>query len=316
MAKPDPISSPFQQEASSVSTSPQRLQELFEADPSLGVVIASNPSASIQMLDQLASQYPAEVLANPLVQLGSLEVGRVFGAFSLKSLVCLSLVDDSQIDTQLVNETRCRLNDTLDQLCSQEFVGLSCIWLWQRTFTLQPDDCAGLIGHDLELSLESRAFVDGDTADICSAIPQLACEDPDLAQGQRARLATFLRAIDNGSLNSYLDSQIDFDGDREHKGASDILLTILGAAGRYSTEGSLLIQDDEPILAFHALTNEFESISYEDGVVRLAIGEHEEVEREYHLSLGELQQLRALAEQRGHVPDDWHERLARLLIPD
>jgi hypothetical protein len=307
-------SSELLREASLLTSSSDRLNELYKLAPSLGSVIASNPSASIQLLDQLASQCPAEVLANPILQLRSLEASRVYGAFSLRSLVCLSLVCDSQTDTQLLDETKRRMHEALDQLHRQEWVGLSCIWFYQCTFTLQPDDCDGLIDHDLELSLEHRAFVDGDMGDICSAIPQLACDDPDLVQSQRAQVADFLKAIDNGTLNSYVDSQVDPDGDREHKGHSITLLTILGAAGRFSTEGSLLVKEGEPILEFHALINEFDSIGYKDGVVWVAVGEHEESDREYQLSLGELQLLRALAEQSRHVPDGWHKRLALLLV--
>jgi hypothetical protein len=186
--------------------------------------------------------------------------------------------------------------------------------LWQRVFTLRPQDCDGLIDQELELFLEHRAFVDANMGDICSAIPKLACDDPDLVSCQRDDLASFLKAIDNGNLNSYVDSRVDPDGDRDHKGASDTLLTILGDMGRYSTGGALLIRDDETTLEFHALTNEFDSISCKDGVVWVAVGEHEEVDRDYRLYLGELQQLHALAEHSAHIPNDWHRSLASLLI--
>ena len=54
MSQPSSFGSTLLEEASSVDTSPQRLHELLEADPSLGPVIASNPSASIQLLDRAA----------------------------------------------------------------------------------------------------------------------------------------------------------------------------------------------------------------------------------------------------------------------
>lgn len=62
-----------------------------------------------------------------------------------------------------------------------------------------------------------------------------------------------------------------------------------------------------------ALMNEFDSISCQDGVVWVAVGEHEEVEREYHLAFGELEQLHALVDKSDHIPDDWYNRLALLL---
>lgn len=269
---------------------------------------------SPELLDQLASQFPAEVLANPALQLLPVETERGYGAFSLRSLVCLSLSSELKQETQLLEETKRRMHEALDQLRSQELVGLSCVWLWQRAFTLRRQDCDGLIDQELDFSLEYRAFVDGDMGDICSAIPRLTCDDPDLVQSQMAEVASFLRAIDHGSLNAYVDSRVDHDGDREHNGDSETLLTILSDQGRYSTECLILFKDDEPILKFDALTNEFDSISYKDGVVWVAVGEHEEVERDYYLSLGELQQLHALAEHSGHIPEDWHHSLASLLI--
>ncbi len=170
-----------------------------------------------------------------------------------------------------------------------------------------------MIDCQLELSLEYREFIDGYTGDISSAIPQLACEEQDLMDNQRARLVAFLKSVDNGSLNSYIDSTIDPDGDREHKGGDDLLLTIHDTSGVYSADGSLLCKDGESILQVYALTNEFDSIIYKDGVVWVAVGEHEEVEREYHLALGELEQLHALASQSSHIPDDWHSLLALLV---
>lgn len=314
MTQPHPSHSSLLQEASSVDTSAERLEELYRVDPSLGSVIALNPSASIQLLDQLALHCPAEVLANPLIQLRALEAGGAYGGFSLRSLACLCLAWDSKREAQLLDETKRRMQKALDQLRRQEWVGLSCIWLFQRIFKLQPCDCDGLIDHELDLFLEYRAFVDGDTGDIRSAIPQLACDDPGLVDNQRAQLAAFLRAIDTETLNAYIDSQIDPDGDREHKGDGEASLHILGAAGDYSADGFLLFKHNESILEFKALTNEFDLISCNGGVAWIAVGEHEEVEREYHLSLGELQQLRALAEQSVHVPDDWHGRLSLLLV--
>lgn len=297
-------------EASLPTSSSYRLKELYKLAPSIGSVIASNQSTSIQLLDQLALQYPVEVLANPLVQV----LGSVYREFSLRSLVCLSLSSELKQESQLLDQTRLRMHEALDQLRSTECVGLSCVWLWQHTFTLQPDDCDGLIDQELELSLEHRAFVDGDMGDICSAIPQLGCDDSNLAPSQGADVAAFLKAIDNRTLNAYVDSLVDPDGDREHKVDGETLLTILGAKGCYSAEGSLLIKEGKSILEFHALTNEFDSISYKDGFVWVAVGEHDELDRDYHLSLGELEQLRALAEQGACVPGDWHNRLASLLV--
>ena len=53
------------EEAGSATTSAARLQALIKKEPTLGGIIASNPSASWKLLDQLALEYPAEVLAIP-----------------------------------------------------------------------------------------------------------------------------------------------------------------------------------------------------------------------------------------------------------
>lgn len=298
------------EEASSVKTSPQRLQHLLQADPSLGAVIATNPSASIQLLDQLALHYPVEVLANPFAALRAVEAAGAYTGFSLRSLVCLCVACEATMDNSLLNELKRRMTEAFDRLRRQESITLSCVWLFQRTFILQPSDCNGLIDEKLELSLECRAFVDGEAGDISNAIPPLACDGTGLADDQRARLASFLKAIDSGKLNPFIDSQIDSDGDREHKGDSRTSLAMHNTPSNYSIDGSLLCKDNEPILEFHALIHEFDSISYKDGAVWVAVGEHEEVDRDYYLSLGELEQLHALVDQSGHIPDDWHSRLA------
>ena len=233
--------------------------------------------------------------------------------FSLRSLVCLCLTCDCIRDNGPLNELKRRMGEAFDQLRRRESVNLSCVWLFQRTFLLQPGDCDNLIDHQLELSFEYRAFVDGDTGDISSAIPRLACDNLDLAGDEIAHLASFLKAIDSGDLNHFIDSQIDPDGDREHKGDTRAFLTIQSAPGDYSTNGSLLYKNNKPILHFYAMIHELDSIRYNDGAIWVAVGEHEEVDREYRLSLGELEQLHAMASQSGHIPDDWHSRLALLL---
>lgn len=78
MTTPDAASSDLLQEASSVNTSAKALQEMFRDYPSLGPLIASNPSATIHLLNQLALECPMEVLANPVLQLRDLETGGAF----------------------------------------------------------------------------------------------------------------------------------------------------------------------------------------------------------------------------------------------
>ena len=79
---PDPTSSEPLQEALSVDTSPERLQELFQVDPTLGPVIASNPSTSLQLLDQLALHFPVEVLATNQLSTRIYPCGLLFASVS------------------------------------------------------------------------------------------------------------------------------------------------------------------------------------------------------------------------------------------
>jgi len=143
----------------------------------MGSVIACNPSASGRLLDELALQFPADVLSNPVLQLRALETGGAYGEFSLRSLVCLCLACNPKRDADLLEETRRRVRAGLDELRGKEWIRLTCVWLYQRTFTLGPDDCDGLIDQPLELTLELRAYVDGDASDLSSAIPSLAETD-------------------------------------------------------------------------------------------------------------------------------------------
>ena len=138
MPQPKPSRSTLLEEVGSVDTTPQRLEEIWRAEPSFGPVIASNPSASIQLLDQLALHYPVEVRANPLIALRAMEVGGAYRGFSLRSLVCLCLACESMRDRGLLNELKRRMAEAFDGLRKQEFVTLSCVWLYRRTFILQP----------------------------------------------------------------------------------------------------------------------------------------------------------------------------------
>ena len=120
MTQHKPSHLPFLREASSVDTSAHRLQELCQADPSLGSVIATNPSASIQLLDQLALQHPAEVLANPLLPLRVLEEGGAYRPFSLPALASLCMAWTPGRDAELLQETKTRMASGLDDLANQE----------------------------------------------------------------------------------------------------------------------------------------------------------------------------------------------------
>lgn len=124
-------------------------------------MIACNPSASSRLLDKLAIQFPADVFSNPVLQLLALETGGAYGEFSLHSLVCLCLACNPKRDADLLQETRRRLRAGLDELRGKEWIRLTCVWLYQRTFILGPEDCDGLIDQPIELTLELRAYVDG-----------------------------------------------------------------------------------------------------------------------------------------------------------
>ena len=315
MTTPDPTSSEPLQEALSVDTSPERLQELYRAHSALRSVMASNPSAPIKLLDELALQCPTEVLANPVLQLRAFETCGPYGEFSLQSLVCLCLVCDPKRDPDLLQEIRWRIRACLDELRGKEWISLTCVWLYQRTFTLRPDDCDGLIDQQLELKVEMRAYVDGHTNDISSAIPSLVKTDPSPVYLRRSQLSKLLETIATGELDQYIDSCIDPDGDRVHKGDSRTLLKATNLPKGYAIEGSSLYKDDAHILAFVAVIHESDSIHCVNGVISVAVGEHEEIDRVYDLPLGDLKQFKLFAANGMELPFDWPARLSALLIP-
>jgi hypothetical protein len=323
MTTSDPTSSQLLQEARSVDTCAERLQELNRSDPGLGPQIASNPSAPIELLDQLALQCPTEVLANPVLQFRDLETGGgAYGKFSLRSLVCLCLVCDPKRDAHLLAEMRRRIRTGLDELRGKEWIRLTCVWLYKRTFTLGPDDCDGLIDQPLELTLELRAYVDGYASDLSSAIPSLAETDTTPDHLRRSQLAKFLESIATGDLGQFIDSCIDPDGEREHKGSTDILLRATNLPDHYSIKGNTLCkavgepeEHDAPLLAFDAEILEFDFVHCQNGVVSVAVGEPEEIDREYDLPLGDLKPFELFVPHVVGLPLDWPARLSALLIP-
>jgi len=314
MTQPHTSHSSVLQEARSVDTSTERLQELYQADPALGPVIASNPSAPIGLLDQLAFQCPSKVLANPLLSLLGLEKGRVYSEFSLPALVSLCMACDPKRNDDLPKEVKRRIVTELAKIEEREWVTLTCIWTYKHSFTLNPEDCNKLIDKPLVLTLEDRLFVDGDI-NITEAIPVLNNDDSTSTELQRSKLAEFLNSIANGNLSQYIESRVDDQGEREHKGSFDSLLKADSLPAEYRLDGNTLFKEGKAALSITSLWNEFDVFKVENDLLMVGVGEHEETDRVYEMNLGELGSLARLVLDDADVQHDWPSRLAALLIP-
>ena len=313
MTQLHPSHSSLLQEASSVDTSAERLQELFRVDSSLGPVIALNPSASIQLLDQLALHYPAEVLANSLLLIRTLEAGGAYRDFSLGALISLSLACDLPPDASLLAETWRRIKAGLEELQGQEYASLECDWLYSRNFTLLPEDCGGVIEKPLEFALEVRANMYANGAVSIYGIPCLDNVDSGTSKSQRSLLAEFFRAVATGEIRDYINED---DLTREDGGSADVDLKVAELPAGLSLDGMYLCRDDEYILeVYYDFSGGDSPIVCDNGIVTVPVEFWDEVNHRYQIAIGELSDVVGLESKCPVLSSDWHERLAVLLIP-
>jgi hypothetical protein len=312
MTTSDPTSSQLLQEARSVDTCAERLQELNRVDPALGPQIASNPSAPIELLDQLALQCPTEVLANPVLQFRDLETGGgAYEKFSLRSLVCLCLVCDPKRDAHLLAETRRRICAGLDELRRQEEASLTSIWQHQRTFTLRPKDCGNLIDCNIDFKVRSEAFVEGRGAISIYGIPEVDAPVSGSDASQRTMMAQFLGALASNRFQDFIDdSQITLD----HSGDVDFILSAIDLPRGYEFDGSQLSKDEVPLFEF-SYECSGDGIIFENKYLIVGIGGIEEADQKIEVPMGELNELLGFEPTpSGKRPADWTRRLAKLLF--
>ena len=303
----------FLREASSVDTSANRLQELYQTDPSLGSVIASNPSASIRLLDQLALQHPAEVLANPLLPLRPLEDGGAYRPFSLPALVSLCMAWTPGRDAELLQETKTRMAFGLDELANQEEASLSCEWVYWRSFKLDPEDCDCLIKHTLRLTMEVRSGMEARGAVSVDGIPNLSGCDPEFSDCSRGDLTAFLQALSSGNLHEYIN---DNELIRADGSCRDVRLDGEKLPDGFFISETALCKEGEEVLDFdYNLNGESLPVQFADGVVTVPLEFIDEENHDYQIAMGELVGLKSTALKTDCLPSDWPSRLAALLIP-
>ena len=93
----------FRPEAESADTSPQRLRDIAAGvthEPTLRA-IARNPNTPAEVLWQLASRFPREVLGNPvlpLLHLENFDVGSTIPAFAAQHLLCVDELPSWMLD--------------------------------------------------------------------------------------------------------------------------------------------------------------------------------------------------------------------------
>ena len=313
MTQHKPSHLPFLREASSVDTSAHRLQELCQADPSLGSVIATNPSASIQLLDQLALQHPAEVLANPLLPLQVLEDDGAYSEFSLPALVSLCMAWTPGRDAELPQENKTRIAAGLEELANQEEASLSCEWVYWRSFKLDPEDCDCLINHSLRLTMEARSGMESRGPASVDGIPNLSACDPEFSDASRGDLTAFLQALSSGNLHEYINDNELSPDDGYYR---DVRLDGEKLPVSLSISGTALYEEGEGALDFDCnLNSESYPIEFADGLVTVPLEFIDEENRDHQIAMGELVALKSTAQKRDCLPSDWPSRLAALLIP-
>lgn len=300
------------EEASSVKTSPQRLQQLLQDDPSLGAVIASNPSASFQSLDQLALHFPAEVLTNPLLPLRSLEAKGAYGDFSLPALICLCLVSDTRRDNILLEETKIRIQAALDRLQGQEIL-LECDWLYSRDFTLLPEDCDGIINGPLDFTIEVRANMYAKGEVIMRDVPYLEELGLDISRSQIDLFSDFMRAVAAGEIRDYINEEY---LTREDGGGADVELKVAELPVGLSVDGRYICSDDDGCIleVYYNFDGGDTPPVYEDGMLTVPVDFEDEVNHRYQFAMGELGDLVDLKSKCTALPSNWHQQLAKLLL--
>ena len=87
-----------EKEASLETTSPERLRELAEQNVKLARIVASNPNTPRETLLELGTEFPEELLKNPVFDLLLLENPNLLAQMpesTLKSLVKLEIMPNS-----------------------------------------------------------------------------------------------------------------------------------------------------------------------------------------------------------------------------
>ena len=320
MSSTDPARSKLQEEARSVVTSAERLRDLLRQDSSLGPIIASNPSASPALLNELALKHPAEVLANPMISLRGRDSGGVYGEFSLPALVSLCLVCRPDQHADLLEESRQRLLAGMAELRDEVEGSLNLVWLYQQSFTLCPEDCDNLINQPLDFTLEVRHQMYADGPFPITGIPESCDAHSPSRASERTQIADFLNAVRGNSLLQYIDAS---EISREDGGSEDVTIEAEYLPANLRVEGSTLYKDNDLLLQFVPTYNGADSaIEFEDGTLTVTVEFIEELDLQYKIALSELSDLGKLnglagleLKPDGLTPCDWPTRLAALLIP-
>jgi hypothetical protein len=232
----------------------------------------------------------------------------------LGALVSLSLACDVPPDTSLFGETRRRIKASLEELQGQEYATLECDWLYSRDFTLLPEDCDGVIGTPLELSLEVRANMYANGTISTSEIPCLDNVDSGTSKSQRSLLADFFRAVATSEIRDYINED---DLIREDGGGVDIDLKAAELPVGLSLDGIYLCRDNECILEVcYNFSGGDSPVIYGNGIVTVPVEFEDEVNHRYQIAIGELSDLVCIESRCPVLSSDWCERLAALLVPE
>ena len=329
MAKRNHSKADLLEEAGSATTSAARLQVLIQKEPTLGRIIASNPSASWKLLDQLALKHPAEVLANPLLLLRSLEAGGAYSQFSLRALLCLCLASDQSTHQDLLVATRSCLGrgishfqDQLDNLEDQDEVDLSCTWIHQRIFTIPEGVRGGLIPLPISFVMVVRCNMTGRGKASGGSLPMLKRRQESSDEHVSA-FSLFLNRAASGQLGTCVWHQITL----EDTGSHNVILKGLDLPGDFFVDDINLQLLEPPdgdhtdngrvLLEFaYTFGGQDSPIEIKGKRVTIPLEYTNECDHDYGLDMGILSGL------EGFYSDlpmslrtaEWSDRLARLLL--
>jgi hypothetical protein len=315
----------LEQLASNPMTSPGLLRQLSIEDRDLLPIIAQNPNCSQELLDNLAFTNPQEVLSNPRFLFNEIRRGDNCTGFSLKSLVSLCMSCDPSEHAGLIDETRSVIAEGIEVLQEQDQASLSCVWLYERAFTLSPNECKNIIGDAIDFEFRVKAQMNGSGSMSVAKLPGFG-DDAQIDKAEmRQDLKLFLSAISSGSLEEYFDPDICL----EDSGAAEMDIEAVNLPQGLSLQDEILRRVHPPdedhdeweeyLLAFeHEYSESLNPVRFRDDYCLVVpVVYINAIEHAYDISMGELGDLIGLKIHcsKAGLELDWPSRLAELLIP-
>ena len=162
-------------EASNPSTRPERLRELSlrkrkNERNQLRPVIAANPSADEDLLLELATDHPKEVIGNPRFKLLQLSGEAWWENCELKSLCSLALAAGKDASPYLKASMRSRFEEIRDQYSEYISIVRRESWRYGRSVKILASESDGCVPFDIDLAIELEVILEGRNDSTCLAM--------------------------------------------------------------------------------------------------------------------------------------------------